>query len=636
MAEQLYQYDTLPRGRWFRIIKVLPGGFHDQLICELISLPFDEAPPYTALSYVWGDHERLRPITCSGFRRQITVNLFEGLRRIRSADDVKIVWADAICINQANKQERSSHVNQMGDIYDRAAEVFVWLGEDVNGAAEIAFNGLRDVNKTIRDGADTAWSSIPSDGRLVERSSVTSSGPTMILRSTLPAILDLSVANAIKNLFQLTWFTRVWTLQEVGLATNATACWGSSHVEFQEIGEFIHHAMLHTNLNTVLRQDIKDVISGPPYYALHNVWFTYGKQNSWISRSYVLSSRIQSISKVFKIDIVLVLEASRMMNATDPLDHVFAFLGHPKALRPGTMETFIQADYNTDLETIYCSLASRIAETSLNFLVQVQNMAKDIDLANQKPSWVPQWHINNLGAPIAFWEPFDASLATIDSLAGQCVASVSNNALNVSALLFDTVEVHTPTMQKSGFEDPQHECAGLIEECWNLAKQAQNVYGQYSLFAFAATLNCYYRTKRASDLEHHEVIRDLTQYCAVKKPGMLANIPGVTVSSYNTEEVLGLSRRWNFGVNFKHYGTNRRFFISATGYYGLGPSCMEKGDVCAILFGGDVPFILRPTGISGRFRLVGEAYMHGAMYGEVAKKWEHRGVAYGKTEVCIV
>ncbi|KAK2613248.1 hypothetical protein N8I77_000172 [Diaporthe amygdali] len=636
MAEGLYQYDTLPRDGWFRILKLLPGRFDDPLVCELASTALDAAPSYRAISYVWGDHGKLESITCSGFRRKVTANLFEGLRRMRGTDDVEIAWADAICINQTDQKERSSQVNQMGEIYDRAAEVVVWLGDDDDGVAEIAFNGLRQVNKSIRDGADTAWSSVPSEGHSVEWSSVVSSGPTMILRSTLPAILISSVANAIKNLFQLAWFSRVWILQEVGLATIATACWGSSQIKFHEIGEFIHHAMVHGNLNTVLRQDIKDVIAGSPYYALHNVWYTYDKKNSWVSRSPVLSSRFKWMTEVFKIDIVLVLEASRMMNATDPLDHVFAFLGHPKALQPGTKETLIQANYNTDLKTLHHSLASKIAETSLNFLVQVQNVAEDIQLRNEKPSWIPQWHINNPGAPTAFWEAFDASLVKSTPLTGQMVASVSENTLIASALLFDTIEALTPTMKKPRFEDPKHECAALIEECWDLAAQSHNAYGELSLFAFAATLKCYHKSKTTTDLEYREVVRDLTQYCALRKPGSLESKLGTTASMYSDKQLLELSRTRNYGFYFKTYGTNRRFFTSVGGYFGLGPSCTEQGDVCAILFGADVPFILRPTAIRGRFRLVGQVYMHGAMYGEVVKKWDERGAAYGKTEVCIV
>lgn len=638
MAEGLYQYDTLPRGPWFRILKVLPGRFDDPLVCELVSTALDAAPPYRAVSYVWGDHGNVESITCSGFRREITVNLFEGIRRIRGTDDVEIAWADAICINQTDKKERSSQVNQMGEIYDRATAVIIWLGDDNDGVAETAFSGIRQVNKSIRDGTDTAWSSAPSEGPSVEWSSVLSSGPTMILRSTLPAMLNSSVLNAIESLFQLAWFTRVWVLQEVGLATIATAYWGSSQIDFQEIGEFIHHAMVHGNLNTVLRQDIKDVISGSPYHALHNVWYTYDKQNSWVSRSPVLSSRIKEMAEIlnFKTDILLVLEASRKMNATDPLDHVFAFLGHPKALQPGTKETLIQADYSTDLKRLHHLLASKIAETSLNFLVHVQNMAEDIDLRNEEPSWIPQWHINHPGAPVAFWEAWDASLARSTPLTDKKVARVSQNTLKASVLLFDTVEAHTPTMKKSGFEDPQHECAALIEECWDLATQCQNAYGEFSLFAFAATLKCYFKRTKATELDYREVVRDLTQYCALRKPAMLKRKLGTTASIYNDKQVLKMSQRRNYGFYFKHYGTNRRFFTSAGGYFGLGPSCTEQGDVCAILFGADVPFLLRPTAISGRYRLVGEVYMHGAMYGEVVKKMGERGIAYRKTEICIV
>lgn len=320
-----YQYDTLPRGRWFRILKIHPGHFEDPLSCELVSTALDEAPQYRALSYVWGDPGAVASITCSGFKRKITVSLFEGLRRIRNTNNVEIAWADAICINQADNEEKSFQVNQMGDIYDKAAEVVVWLGHDVDGAAEVAFQGLRQVNKLLRDGTDTVWSPVSTeevDVVIRESDPFKMFGPTMVRRSVLPTILDLDVSNAIKKIYQLPWFTRVWILQEVGLATIATAFWGSSHVDFGEIGEFIYFAMVYKNLQDILRQDIKDIISGSPYYAFHNVWSTYDKQNSWVSRSSVLSSHVAWMKESMKIDFVLVLEASRKLNATNCLDHV--------------------------------------------------------------------------------------------------------------------------------------------------------------------------------------------------------------------------------------------------------------------------------------------------------------------------
>ena len=38
------------------------------------------------------------------------------------------MWADAVCINQSDLDERSSQVSIMGDIYKNAQKCQVWLG----------------------------------------------------------------------------------------------------------------------------------------------------------------------------------------------------------------------------------------------------------------------------------------------------------------------------------------------------------------------------------------------------------------------------------------------------------------------------------------------------------------------------
>lgn len=563
------------------------------------------------------------------------MSLFEGLRRIRGTDNVEVAWADAICINQIDNEEKSFQVNQMGDIYDRAAEVVIWLGDDTDGVAEVAFNGLRQINKSIRTGTDTVRTSVSKEefDAVLIGFKFQALGPTMVTRSTLDAILDL-VSDAIKKLFGLVWFTRVWVMQEVGLATIATAFWGSSYVEFHEIGEFIHFATENHHLARIIRQDIKDIISGPPYYALHNVWSTYDKKSSWVSRNPELSKRVTWMTENTKIDFVLVLEASRKLNATNHLDHVFAFLGHPKALQPGKNKTLVQADYNSDLETLHHSLASKLAETSLNFLVHVQNVAKDIELENVKPSWIPEWHIDRAEAPIAFWEAWDASLIASMPLTDRNVASVCGNTLKVSALLFDTVGAHTPTMKKPGFEDPRHGCVAMIEQCWDLAVRCQNTYGKDVLIALAATLACDNKTKATTDKSLFKLANAMLDYCGRHKPEMLHSRLRQPMHYFG--DVMTLTGSSEYGQWFEYYGTNRRFFTSVGGYFGLGPSCMRQGDICAILLGADVPFILRPTAVDGTFKLVGQAYMHGVMYGEVVKKLDASGVLSGWTDICLV
>jgi hypothetical protein len=57
--------------------------------------------------------------------------------------------------------------------------------------------------------------------------------------------------------------------------------------------------------------------------------------------------------------------------------------------------------------------------------------------------------------------------------------------------------------------------------------------------------------------------------------------------------------------------------------------------MCAVLIGGDVPFMLRPTSSEGTFRLVGQAYVYGAMYGEILRSSEAGGGVV-KEEIRIV
>ncbi|KAH9209089.1 hypothetical protein DL95DRAFT_245811, partial [Leptodontidium sp. 2 PMI_412] len=62
-----------------------------------------------------------------------------------------------------------------------------------------------------------------------------------------------------------------------------------------------------------------------------------------------------------------------------------------------------------------------------------------------------------------------------------------------------------------------------------------------------------------------------------------------------------------------------RFCVTEKKYIGMAPKDALLGDVVCIVYGSNVPFVLRPSGIGGntnRYRLVGECYIHGIMDGE--------------------
>ncbi|KAL7933355.1 heterokaryon incompatibility domain-containing protein [Trichoderma chlorosporum] len=70
----------------------------------------------------------------------------------------------------------------------------------------------------------------------------------------------------------------------------------------------------------------------------------------------------------------------------------------------------------------------------------------------------------------------------------------------------------------------------------------------------------------------------------------------------------------------------RRFAVTRSGYFVLGPDALQEGDVVAVLRGGKTPFLLREVarGEGGSsWVLVGECYVHGLMNGE---GWDVEGV----------
>jgi hypothetical protein len=71
-------------------------------------------------------------------------NLYAALSRLRDPDLPRLLWADAVCIDQQNLQERSDQVRLMASIYSSAIRVIVWLGEEADDSA-LAFASMEEV-----------------------------------------------------------------------------------------------------------------------------------------------------------------------------------------------------------------------------------------------------------------------------------------------------------------------------------------------------------------------------------------------------------------------------------------------------------------------------------------------------------
>jgi hypothetical protein len=111
--------------------------------CRLhVSRLSKENNTYEALSYTWLQHAGLfgreepvqeATIRCNDREVAIGANLAAALQRLRKTDSSRIVWADALCINQDDVAERSHQVSKMGSVFEQAFQVVVWLGCHIHG-----------------------------------------------------------------------------------------------------------------------------------------------------------------------------------------------------------------------------------------------------------------------------------------------------------------------------------------------------------------------------------------------------------------------------------------------------------------------------------------------------------------------
>lgn len=103
---------------------------NDDIYCQTITTPIDEAPLYEALSYEWGPTERQKDIMMDGRVVRVRRNLWHALRAIRfhARGQPRMLWIDAICIDQCDNVEKFQRVSHMGPIYERASCVICWLG----------------------------------------------------------------------------------------------------------------------------------------------------------------------------------------------------------------------------------------------------------------------------------------------------------------------------------------------------------------------------------------------------------------------------------------------------------------------------------------------------------------------------
>jgi len=296
-------YKPLPSAHSTRVLELQPGSGTDPIVCSLIVVPdYNYPPDYTALSYCWGSATNTTNITCDGRDFPITWNLQNALRRLRSKSKTRIVWADAICINQADTAERRQQVTIMVNIYRQARHTCIWLG-DIDGDAVLAMDLIRDLAHGVYTGLY-----MPEDpNHWLETIQKQSYQSGTVQRSTKARPVSSSDRRwpSFERFFQRPWFKRVWVIQEALNSSKSSILCGPQQMEWNLV---VAAAML-----VFLSQDSDHAVVPKLRHttSLHGVKLMAG------------------LLRLFDEDesqFLRALDSTTRFEATDPRDKVFALL----------------------------------------------------------------------------------------------------------------------------------------------------------------------------------------------------------------------------------------------------------------------------------------------------------------------
>ena len=209
--------------------------------CRLIIKDLDSSLDYEALSYTWGTPDDLGfRVWVNGVHVAVRRNLLAALRVLRRDKD-RILWIDALCINQEDLDERNQQVGIMGDIYAKARQVVGWLGtSDPNELTHASLDIVSQSPKQIY---------VPAFSLLQEAAAVSADVPDtddlvkgfdfgQWVKWNDEFVNDPKRAASWKELADLCradYWTRLWIAQEICLARRLLLIFGTDSVAWDHL-----------------------------------------------------------------------------------------------------------------------------------------------------------------------------------------------------------------------------------------------------------------------------------------------------------------------------------------------------------------------------------------------------------------
>ncbi|KAK3942686.1 heterokaryon incompatibility protein-domain-containing protein, partial [Diplogelasinospora grovesii] len=356
-----YKYEPLPEGDYFRLLKLEPGTGEDPLVASLRPAQLRREAHedrFEAISYVWGSNIKDQVITVDGKSLPITSNLRNSLRQVRSPDEPRQVWADSVCINQQNNQEKGQQVAAMGRIYQTSECTLICLGSEPGfrqHASDVAAL-IREVEQRIDDvledpGFSRTWDGFPRP-------------------SADDAIVNDRRWQSWRELVDNPWFLRGWVVQEAALGPDAKILWAGAEIRWM--------SLLRVSQWLAYRASPQMRSSGPFWLSpLHVQKFKLERPDE--DKTYWPEDAESRVGTLLALEL---LDYARELKLSDPRDRIYAFMALPTK---GDTMPALQPDYEAHYLDVYQNFATTYLKltSDLDLLLYVDGY-EDTSLSNSQ------------------------------------------------------------------------------------------------------------------------------------------------------------------------------------------------------------------------------------------------------------
>ena len=672
------------------------------IICHLVEADIAKAQNmgagqkgYVALSYTWGDPiwrsegpdsdegktylDAEHEIVCNGVPFLVRKNLYVVLFRLRCLSGAERFWIDALCIDQDNVAERNAQVAMMGEIYDKAGSVLIWLGP-LDHDSSAAMPLIEALGQSLDD-----WIDSPDCPVQPFLTGLSIDGPKPVFNSTdtfnFFRIRPFTVSEwgSIGRFLWRGWFTRVWTLQEDCL-TSASAFWcGPIDCKYALLRNFCRLIIALGWAKDMFRLAGTPAgasgLSGVPEASIMR--FKSPENFQWFGKEVERFYGKCEGSAWAAAAAGFVVEESRGRSSSDLKDKIFAPLAliaviEQKVLGAGSARSTPLPDYARGLSAIFIDFTVYVtkATKNLSLLSQAERCPSGRTPSLELPSWVPDYSTGTIRPAVSLNRRYlyerDKMVAELDfwnACPREPLAPIVEFRTNDLPQL-QLRGYHLTNITDARVADSNHPAFNYID----LLKQAYHTFQHRPdidwLQQLAKTMVCVdadenplqfskaftdsvsfnmlkSRPIREDPLNSHtkeSVISDLHGLCSssalcpdldalrqdfstLLQAGLAANDRRDT-TSWDTGRESGL-QQWLQGADYfinsqLSFCRHRALVSTSFGCLGLAPSLSRVGDEVWILPGLRTPIVLRPCEKERMvvYTLIGETFVQRCMLGE--------------------